>query len=218
LQWRSPSSLRSRRGRPPEFPRAIRLRRSHRFTGLTTRSCTSTPETAGFATAPKSLCVQLMECRARPAHRIFGPGNACPHGIEAHQIPMFPQSFLAMPLLAKVYLGRTGSPIFPCPLVVLNESPGPRMPGLCGQLSAHFMRGCRRAPLFFIQRCAKLLTRHEKSWPGSDQLPPIRVVIAILGTGHFFGEGRLNGHPLRIATTRAVDECVITRLEARGGA
>ena len=31
--------------------------------------------------------------------------------------------------------------------------------------------------------------------------------------GHFFGEGCLNGHPLRIATTRAVDECVITRLE-----
>src|SRR6266446_45627 len=75
------------RGRPPEFPRAIRLRRSHRFTGLTTRSCTSTPETAGFATAPKSLCVQLMECRARPVDRIFGPGNAYPHGIEAHQIP-----------------------------------------------------------------------------------------------------------------------------------
>src|SRR6266446_9983616 len=31
--------------------------------------------------------------------------------------------------------------------------------------------------------------------------------------GHFFGEGCLNGHPLRIATTMAVDECVITRLE-----
>src|SRR6202021_3531287 len=30
----------------------------------------------------------------------------------------------------------------------------------------------------------------------------------------FFGEGCLKGHPLRIATTRAVvDECVITRLE-----
>jgi CRP/FNR family transcriptional regulator, cyclic AMP receptor protein len=39
------------------------------------------------------------------------------------------------------------------------------------------------------------------------------AVVAILGTGHFFGEGCLNGHPLRIATTRAVDECVITRLE-----
>jgi len=39
------------------------------------------------------------------------------------------------------------------------------------------------------------------------------AVVAILGPGHFFGEGCLNGHPLRIATTRAMDECVITRLE-----
>src|ERR1700726_3177471 len=39
------------------------------------------------------------------------------------------------------------------------------------------------------------------------------AVVAILGPGHFFGEGCLNGHPLRIATTKAVDECVITRLE-----
>ena len=39
------------------------------------------------------------------------------------------------------------------------------------------------------------------------------AVVAILGPGHFFGEGCLNGHPLRIATTMAVDECVITRLE-----
>jgi CRP-like cAMP-binding protein len=39
------------------------------------------------------------------------------------------------------------------------------------------------------------------------------AVVAVLGPGQFFGEGCLNGHPLRIATTRAVDECVITRLE-----
>ena len=39
------------------------------------------------------------------------------------------------------------------------------------------------------------------------------AVVAILGPGHFVGEGCLNGHPLRIATTRAVDECVVTRLE-----
>jgi CRP/FNR family cyclic AMP-dependent transcriptional regulator len=39
------------------------------------------------------------------------------------------------------------------------------------------------------------------------------AVVAILGPGDFFGEGCLNGHPLRIATTRAIDECVITRLE-----
>src|SRR4029434_11107830 len=35
------------------------------------------------------------------------------------------------------------------------------------------------------------------------------AVIAILGLGQFFGEACLNGHPLRIATTRAVDDCVI---------
>ena len=39
------------------------------------------------------------------------------------------------------------------------------------------------------------------------------AVVAILGPGHFFGEGCLNGHPRRIATTRAIDECVITRLQ-----
>ena len=39
------------------------------------------------------------------------------------------------------------------------------------------------------------------------------AVIAILGPGQFFGEACLNGHALRIATTRAIDECVITRVE-----
>src|SRR5437764_1887295 len=39
------------------------------------------------------------------------------------------------------------------------------------------------------------------------------AVVAILGPGHFFGEGCLNGHPLRIATTRAMEECVVTRIE-----
>ena len=38
------------------------------------------------------------------------------------------------------------------------------------------------------------------------------AVVAMLGPGHFFGEGCLYGHPLRIATTRAVDECVISRI------
>jgi CRP/FNR family cyclic AMP-dependent transcriptional regulator len=38
------------------------------------------------------------------------------------------------------------------------------------------------------------------------------AVIAILGPGHFFGEGCLNGHALRVATTMAMDDCVITRI------
>ena len=39
------------------------------------------------------------------------------------------------------------------------------------------------------------------------------AVVAILGPGQFFGEGCLNGHPLRIATTTAIEDCVITRLD-----
>jgi CRP/FNR family cyclic AMP-dependent transcriptional regulator len=38
------------------------------------------------------------------------------------------------------------------------------------------------------------------------------AVIAILGPGNFFGEGCLNGHGLRVATTAAMDDCVVTRI------
>jgi CRP-like cAMP-binding protein len=39
------------------------------------------------------------------------------------------------------------------------------------------------------------------------------AVVAIIEAGQFFGEGCLNGHPLRTATTRAMEECVITRID-----
>src|SRR5215216_8166767 len=38
------------------------------------------------------------------------------------------------------------------------------------------------------------------------------AVVAILEPGQFFGEGCLNGHQLRIATTTAMEECVITSI------
>ena len=38
------------------------------------------------------------------------------------------------------------------------------------------------------------------------------AVVGVLGTGHFFGEGCLNGHPLRVTTATAIEECVITRI------
>jgi len=38
------------------------------------------------------------------------------------------------------------------------------------------------------------------------------AVVAILGPGAFFGEGCLNGHARRIATTTAITECVVTRI------
>jgi len=38
------------------------------------------------------------------------------------------------------------------------------------------------------------------------------AVVAILEEGQFFGESCLNGHPLRIATTTAMEECLITSI------
>ena len=38
------------------------------------------------------------------------------------------------------------------------------------------------------------------------------AVVGILEPGQFFGEGCLNGHPLRIATTTAMEHCVITSI------
>jgi CRP-like cAMP-binding protein len=35
------------------------------------------------------------------------------------------------------------------------------------------------------------------------------AVVAIFGLGDFFGEGSLNGHALRVATTSAMAECVV---------
>src|SRR6202158_1286679 len=38
------------------------------------------------------------------------------------------------------------------------------------------------------------------------------AVVGILEPGQFFGEGCLNGHPLRIGTTMAMEDCVITSI------
>ena len=37
-------------------------------------------------------------------------------------------------------------------------------------------------------------------------------MVALLGTGDFFGEGCLTGQPLRLATVSAMTECVIVRI------
>jgi CRP/FNR family cyclic AMP-dependent transcriptional regulator len=68
-----------------------------------------------------------------------------------------------------------------------------------------FSQGQAADAVFYIQRGKVKLTVISEQ--GKE------AVVAILGPGHFFGEGCLNGHPLRMATTKAMDECVITRLD-----
>jgi CRP/FNR family transcriptional regulator, cyclic AMP receptor protein len=68
-----------------------------------------------------------------------------------------------------------------------------------------FSQGQTADAVFYIQQGKIKLT--VVSEQGKE------AVVAILGPGHFFGEGCLNGHPLRIATTKAIEESVVTRLD-----
>src|ERR1700728_4519077 len=38
------------------------------------------------------------------------------------------------------------------------------------------------------------------------------AVVGVLEPDHFFGEACLNGHPLRVTTATAIDQCLITRI------
>jgi CRP/FNR family cyclic AMP-dependent transcriptional regulator len=67
-----------------------------------------------------------------------------------------------------------------------------------------FSQGEAADAVFYIQKGRVKLT--VVSEQGKE------AVIAILGPGSFFGEGCLNGHAVRISTTTAMDECVITRI------
>src|SRR5271156_5016499 len=67
-----------------------------------------------------------------------------------------------------------------------------------------FAQGDAADTVFYIQKGRiKVLVVSEQ---GKE------AVVGILESGQFFGEGCLNGHPLRIATTTAMEECVITSI------
>jgi len=65
-----------------------------------------------------------------------------------------------------------------------------------------FAQGDVADTVFYIQKGKIKLT--VMSEQGKE------AVVAILEPGHFFGEGCMNGHSIRIATTTAMEGCVIT--------
>ena len=67
-----------------------------------------------------------------------------------------------------------------------------------------FKQGDVADTVFYIQKGRVKLT--VLSEQGKE------AVVAILGPGQFFGEGCMNGHKLRISTTTAMEDCVITSI------
>ena len=67
-----------------------------------------------------------------------------------------------------------------------------------------FLQGDAADTVYYIQRGkikVTVISKHEKE-----------AVVGILGPGQFFGEGCMNSHLLRIATTTAMEECVVTAI------
>jgi CRP/FNR family transcriptional regulator, cyclic AMP receptor protein len=65
-----------------------------------------------------------------------------------------------------------------------------------------FAQGDRASTVFYIQKGrVKVVVISEQ---GKE------AVVGILGPGQFFGESCMNGHRLRIATTTAMEECLVT--------
>ena len=67
-----------------------------------------------------------------------------------------------------------------------------------------FLQGDVADTVYYIQQGKIKLTvisQHDKE-----------AVVGILGPGQFFGEGCMNGHPLRISTTTAIEACIVTSI------
>jgi CRP/FNR family transcriptional regulator, cyclic AMP receptor protein len=67
-----------------------------------------------------------------------------------------------------------------------------------------FSQGDVADAAFYIQRGKIKLT--VVSEQGKE------AVVGLLVAGHFFGEGCLDSHPLRVTTATAIEECLITRI------
>jgi CRP/FNR family transcriptional regulator, cyclic AMP receptor protein len=67
-----------------------------------------------------------------------------------------------------------------------------------------FVQGDAADTVFYLQKGRVKLT--VLSEQGKE------AVVAILEPSQFFGEGCLNGHPLRLATITAMEECLITSI------
>jgi hypothetical protein len=67
-----------------------------------------------------------------------------------------------------------------------------------------FSQGSKADAVFYIQKGKIKLTVVSERRK--------EAVVGILEPSHFFGEGCLNGHPLRVTTATAIERCLVTRI------
>src|ERR1700694_4080944 len=90
------------------------------------------------------------------------------------------------------------------PKVFLSKVNGGRSISKCLKDELVFTQGEPAESVFYIQ--SGKVKKTVVSEQGKE------AVVALFGTGDFFGEGCLTGQPLRLATVCAMTECVIVRI------
>jgi CRP-like cAMP-binding protein len=88
--------------------------------------------------------------------------------------------------------------------VFLSKVNGGRATSVYGKDQIVYTQGEPADAVFYIQ------SGNVKKTVVSEQGK--EAVVALLGTGDFFGEGCLSGQPRRLATVSAMTECVIVRI------
>ena len=104
----------------------------------------------------------------------------------------------------RAVLTRRGRVSFDPKLFLAKVGGGKASIEIPGESGCFFTRRRRADAVFYIQKGKIKLT--VISQRGKE------AVVGILGLGHFFGEGCLNGHPQRITTATAIEDCLITRI------
>lgn len=98
--------------------------------------------------------------------------------------------------------GRTNTPFDPRDFLA-NVGEGKTILEF-GKGDVIFSQGDEANTIFYIQKGrVKVVVVSEQ---GKE------AVVGILEPGPFFGEGCMNGHALRIATTTAIESCLITAI------
>jgi len=90
------------------------------------------------------------------------------------------------------------------PKVFLSKVNGGQATSVYRSGQTVYTQGERADSVFYIQ------SGNVKKTVVSEQGK--EAVVAVLGTGAFFGEGCLSGQPRRLATVSAMEECVIVRI------
>jgi CRP/FNR family transcriptional regulator, cyclic AMP receptor protein len=89
--------------------------------------------------------------------------------------------------------------------VFLNTVDGGRTVSNYRKGQTVYAQGARADAVYYIQEGK--VKKSVVSEQGKE------AVVALLGTGDFFGEGCLSGQTLRLATVSALTECVVMRIE-----